>query len=129
LDRAEVSASRAASIAEQRRDSTRRAAAFRLMARIARTYDRRSPHGVTLLERALTLCQLGEDAQLRVEILSDLGDAYRDGGERARARESWRRALEIARIAGYTTLITEVQVRLRSPTPGRGHGAQEATAS
>lgn len=127
LDKAEVSATRAFSLAEKRRDNTRRAAALRLLARIGRQREHASS-GVALLERALSLCQLGEDAQLRVEILSDLGDAYREAGEESRARETWRRALEIARIAGFTAMLNHLQTKLRSGPP-RAPGAREAAAS
>lgn len=129
LDQADVAATHAYSIAEQRRDNTRRAAVLRLMARMTRVREPASAQSVTLLERALALCQLGEDVQLRVEILCDLGDAYRDAGERTRARESWRRALEIGRIAGFTTTVTELQLRLRTLSADRSPAAPEAAAS
>jgi tetratricopeptide (TPR) repeat protein len=128
VDLAETAATRAYTIAEQRRDNTRRASAFRLLARIARVREPSSPHIVSLLERSLALCELGEDVQLRAEILSDLGDACRDVGEHGRAKEFWRRSLEVARLAGFKGMIGSLQSRLR-PGPGeRISGASEATA-
>ncbi len=128
LDAAEVAARRAAEIAARRHDNTRRGSAFRMLARIARARDARSPHVVTLLERALALCELGEDAQLRVEVLTDLGDASHDRGETGRAREHWRRALELARLAGFTGLVSRLQTSLRPGTHERGRSAPVVTA-
>jgi tetratricopeptide (TPR) repeat protein len=129
LDQAEAAAVRAHEIAEQRRDNTRRASAFRLLARIARVREPATPHAVTLLERALVLCELGEDVQLRAEILADLGDACRDCREAGRAKEYWRRSLELARIAGFTGMIGRLQGRLRPPVVDRGDGLTEAAAT
>lgn len=118
LDKAEAAAAAALSIAEQRKDGTRRAAALRALARVAM---RRAPsEAVSLLERALGLCELGEDTLLRAETLSDLGDAYLATQQAVRARESWRRALDLARIAGYGGMITQLQSRLRPSQPERG---------
>ena len=119
---------RAYGIGDQRRDNTRRAAALRLLARVSRVRDGNSVQAIAILERALALSQLGEDVQLRTEILCDLGDACRDSGETGRAKESWRRALEIARLAGFNQLITELQARLRSGPTDRGDGATEIAA-
>ena len=117
IEKAEASAAAALSIAEQRKDNTRRAAALRSLARVAL---RRSPNeGISLLERALALAELGEDALLRTETLAALGDAYQAAHQLVRARESWRRALEIARIAGFGGLIPLLQARLR-PTQSEG---------
>jgi tetratricopeptide (TPR) repeat protein len=128
LDQAEAAAKRALGIAEQRHDNTMRSAAFRMLARIARVQDPRSAMGVTLLERALVLCELGEDVQLRAEILADLGDACRDTGETVRARAHWRRALELSRLAGFTAIIGRLQERLRPGSHERASGAPEVTA-
>jgi len=128
LDKADAAIARAHAIAEQRRDNTRRAAALRIMARILRARDKSAAPAITMLERALMLCQLGEDVQLRVEILSDFGDALRDGGELARAREAWRRAIDIARIAGFTTLLGELLYKVRRATPYRRDDGREARA-
>jgi len=118
LEKAEAAAAAALSIAEQRKDGTRRAAALRSLARVAM---RRTPtEAVMLLERALVLCDLGEDTLLRAETLSDLGDAYFATQQSLRARESWRRALDLARIAGYGGMITLLQSRLRPSHPDRG---------
>ena len=117
LEKAESAAAAALSIAEQRKDGTRRAAALRALARVAM---RRSPvDAVSLLERALVLCELGEDALLRAETLSDLGDAHQASNQMVRARESWRRALDLARIAGFGGMITLLQARLRPSQPDR----------
>src|SRR5205085_3359878 len=108
----------ALSIADQRKDGTRRAAALRALARVAL---RRAPSdAVALLERALVLCDLGEDTLLRTETLSDLGDAYMATQQALRARECWRRALDLARIAGYGGMSTLLQSRLRPSQPERG---------
>jgi tetratricopeptide (TPR) repeat protein len=127
LDEAAEAAARANAIAEQRHDNTRRASTLRLLSQVARERDKSSQEGTTLLERALSLCELGEDVQLRVEILADLGDALYDRGERGKARESWRRSLELARIAGFLGMITRLQSRLRPSLPDR-HGLTEAIA-
>ena len=129
LDKADAAIARANGIAEQRRDNTRRAAAMRIMARIVRARDRAAVQVVTMLERALTLCQMGEDVQLRVEILSDLGDALRDAGEVSRARETWRRALDVARVAGFVSLTTSLQMKVRTGGIDRRGTAQEAAES
>jgi tetratricopeptide (TPR) repeat protein len=132
VERAEASATRAFGIAEQRSDNTRRAAVLRLLARIARVRDRASPYATTLLDRALVLCQLGEDVQLRVEILCDIGDTYRDCGEHLKAKEAWRRALELSRIACFDGMTAGLQARLRSGLTDRGaraNGFPEAAAS
>jgi tetratricopeptide (TPR) repeat protein len=128
LDDAEEAATQAHGIAEQRHDNTRRAAALRLLARIARGRNKTARAGVTLLERALVLCELGEDVELRTEVLADLGDALYDCGDRGRGRETWRRALELSRIAGYTRLIGRLQSRLRPSQPGRHDIVSEVTA-
>jgi tetratricopeptide (TPR) repeat protein len=128
LEHAELAATRALGIAEQRRDNTRRAAALRLLARVHRVRDRTSPHAVTLLERALTLSELGEDVLLRAQILCDLGDATRDCGDHARAKGLWRRALALARITGFSGVISGVQARLRSGLADRCDGASESHA-
>lgn len=119
LDDANRAALRAYEIAERRRDNTRRAAAMRLLARIERTRDPSTRHTVTLLERALMLCEMGEDAQLRAEILMELGDATREAGELSRAKELWRRSLELSRIAGFSGMIGQIQTRLRPPLSDR----------
>ena len=130
-DLAEAAAMRAYTIAEKRRDNTRRAAALRLLARVARVRDRASAYAISLLDRALVLCQLGEEVQLRIEILSDLGDAYRDAGDTAKGKDCWRRALELSRMAGFDGMTAGLTTRLRSgladrtPHPG---GAAEMTA-
>lgn len=129
LEEAETAAKRASAIAERRHDNTRRGSAFRMLARIARARDARSPFGITLLERALALCELGEDVQLRAEILTDLGDAYRDAGETTRARANWRRSLELARIAGFTGIINRLQIRLRPGLHDRATTVSEVTVS
>ena len=119
LDEAEACATRALALAEQRRDNTRRAAAFRLIARITREREDGAGLAIGLLERALTLCQLGEDVHLRVEILSDLGDAYHDSHDLHRAKESWRRALELARMAGFDGMVISLLIRVRSGSVNR----------
>jgi len=129
LDKADAAIARAHGIAEQRHDNTRRAAALRVMARILRVRDSAAPQVVPTLERALALCQLGEDVQLRVEILSELGDARREAGEHSRARETWRRALDIARIAGFVSLTGSLQLKVRSGGGDRRGPAREAAAS
>jgi tetratricopeptide (TPR) repeat protein len=129
LDKADAAISRAHGIAEQRRDNTRRAAALRIMGRILRVRDQAAASAITMFERALSLCQLGEDVQLRVEILSDLGDCLRDAGEHTRARETWRRALDIARVAGFASVASALQLKLRSAAPERRGAAREARAS
>lgn len=119
IDKADSAATRAFALAEKRRDNTRRAACLRLLARIgrARAGDHGGSHAMTLLERALTLCQLGDDVLLRAEILLDLGDACSQCGESARARDTWRRALELARLAGLDAVIKAVQMRLLRRRP------------
>lgn len=129
VDEAESAANRAYAIAERRHDNTRRASALRLLSRVARERDKASRDGVTLLERALSLCELGEDVQLRAEILADLGDALHDGGERGRAKETWRRSLALARIAGFTGMIGRLQSRLRPSMPDSASSATEVTTS
>jgi tetratricopeptide (TPR) repeat protein len=130
VDLAEAAAMRAFTIAEKRRDNNRRAAALRLLARVARVRDRASAYAITLLDRALVLCQLGDDVQLRVEILCEIGDGYRDTGEPVKARESWRRALGLSRMAGFDGITAGLTARLRSGladrTP-RSSGAAEMT--
>lgn len=117
-DKAQVSAAAALSIAEQRKDNTRRAAALRGLARVAM---HRSPEqAVSLLERAIVLAELGEDALLRAETLGALGDAQQAAHQPMRARESWRRALDLARLAGFGGLIPILQARLRPSQPDGG---------
>jgi tetratricopeptide (TPR) repeat protein len=129
LDDAELAATRAYSVAEQRRDNIRRAAALRAFARVTRARDRLSTQIVTLLERALALCEVGEDVLLRAEVLSDLGDACRERGETGRARDYWRRALEVARLAGFSSMIVSLQARLRrSSAGGSERGSEVITA-
>lgn len=114
LDQAEAAATRAYGIAEQRQDSTRRAAALRLLGKVNRARDRGSRHGLTLLERALALSELGDDVLLRAQVLCDLGDAWSEAGEPARAREHWRRALTLARPTGFSGIVGGLRARLRS---------------
>jgi tetratricopeptide (TPR) repeat protein len=128
LDDAEAFAKRAYALAEQRHDDTRRAAAFRVLARIAAEREAGSRHAVVLFERALSLCELGEDVQLRIEILSDLGDVYRARAEPAKARDYWRRGLELARLAGFTGIAARLQSRIRpSGSHERSISAKEVT--
>lgn len=127
VDKADAAATRAFALAERRRDNTRRAAALRLLALVgrARNSDHDCAHALTLLERALTLCQLGDDVHLRTEILTDLGDAAADCGEATRARDTWRRALELARIAGYDGMVKSLQVRMLRRKSERPRGTGE----
>jgi tetratricopeptide (TPR) repeat protein len=129
LDDAAECANHALMLAEQRRDDTRRAAALRLIARIARERDHSSSQSTSMLEHALTLCQLGEDAQLRVEILTDLGDAYHDVNDVHRAKDMWRRALEIARRAGFDSMAVSLLSRVRSGSMSRPHDEPQALVS
>jgi tetratricopeptide (TPR) repeat protein len=128
LDQAEAAAMRAYAVAEQRHDNTRRAAALRHLARIARVRDSSTTRAMSLLERALALCELGEDVELRAELLSDLGDACRDCNDGARAKDCWRRALDLARIAGFARMIGGLQARLRPAPPELPDGALEAVS-
>jgi tetratricopeptide (TPR) repeat protein len=117
LDQAELAATRAFGIAEQRGDNVRRAAALRGFARVVMARTPLPDQGVVLLERARDLSEMGEDALVRIEVLLDLGDAYRAVGETTRARESWRRGLDLARRAGYTALASMLQARMRPSVP------------
>ena len=126
LDQAELSCKRAHDLAERRQDDTRRAAAFRLLARINLERDPRAPLAIVLFERSLALCERGEDVQLRTEILADMGDAFGDRGEHPRAKDYWRRALELARLAGFTGMVTRLQARLKSSANDRRSGTSEA---
>jgi hypothetical protein len=85
-------------------------------------------YAINLLERALTLSELGEDVLLRAQVLCDLGDASRDCGEFGRAKEYWRRALSLARITGFTGIIGGLQARLRSGLADRAGGSAEVFA-
>lgn len=126
LDDAEHSCKRAHDLAERRKDDTRRAAAFRLLARINLQRDRQAPLAIVLFERSLALCERGEDVQLRTEILADMGDAFFDRGEHARAKDYWRRALELGRLAEFTGMVTRLQARLKSSVTDRRSGTSEA---
>ena len=127
LDEAEMAATRAYGVAERRGDNTRRAAALRAFSRVTRARDPKSTQAIVVLDRALALAELSEDVLLRVELLTDLGDACRDCGEPARARESWRRALELSRLAGFTGLTTALQARLRRNSREGTETPSEAT--
>lgn len=120
LDAAELAATRAFGIAEQRDDDVRRAGALRAFAKVVMARTPQPDQGVVLLERARGLSERGGDALVRVEILLDLGDAYRAVGESQRARESWRQALELARRAEYLSLAATAQSRLRPGGPMAG---------
>ena len=126
LDDAERCTKRAHELAERRKDDTRRAAAFRLLARINLERDKHAPLAVVLFERALALCERGEDVQLRTEILADMGDAFHERGEPARAKVYWRRALELARLAGFAGIVTRLQPRFKHTPADRASGASEA---
>jgi tetratricopeptide (TPR) repeat protein len=126
LDDAEQSCKRAHDLAERRKDDTRRAAAFRLLAKINLERDKQAPLAIVLFERSLALCERGEDVQLRTEILADMGDAFFDRGEPARAKEYWRRALELSRLADFTGMATRLQARLKSSVNDRRSGTNEA---
>lgn len=117
FDAAELAATRAFGIAEQRADDTRRAAALRCFAKVRSARTPRAEQTVTLLERARQLSESGEDALVQIEVLMDLGDAYKAHGETGRARECWRRALDLARRAGYSALSASLQTRLRPSAP------------
>jgi len=128
LDEAESSARRALGIADKRADNVRRAAALRMVARIERVRAKDLHFVLSMLERALLLCELGEDVHLRAEILTDLGDAHRDAGEYPRAKDCWRRALELARMAGFSGMIPALQSRIR-PVVGAADSLPEVRAS
>lgn len=117
FDAAELAATRAFGIAEQRDDNTRRAAALRAFARVTAARSPDSPQVITLLERAQMLSEHSENVLLRVEILTDLGDACADRRDRQRAKEHWRKALDLARRAGFAALAAELQLRLRPSVP------------
>jgi len=129
LDAAELAATRAFGVAEQRRDNTRRAAALRAFARVTRARDPKSAQAFTVLERAAALAELTEDVLLRVEVLIELGDSCRDRGETPRARDSWRRALELARRAGFGGLARDIQGRLRRPSNAGADAADTGPAT
>lgn len=117
LDAAELAATRAFGIAEQRNDNVRRAGALRAFAKVVMARSPQPDQGVVLLERARGLSDLGEDALVRVEVLLDLGDAYRAVGESQRARECWRNGLDLARRGGYSGLAATLQARMRPSVP------------
>jgi tetratricopeptide (TPR) repeat protein len=126
FDAAHASATRAYKLADQRHDNTRRAAALRQLARVARVRQQPAAESIATLQRALSLCELGEDAELRAEILSDLGDACRDAGDITRAKDCWRRALDVARIAGFSAMVIGLQARLRPGALDRSASVSEA---
>lgn len=127
LDAAELAATRAFGIAEQRNDNVRRAGALRAFAKVVMARTPRPDQGVVLLERARDLSEMGEDTLVRVEILLDLGDAYRAVGESQRARDSWRRGLDLARRAGFSSIAATLQARLRPSVPvARTHNLRNA---
>ena len=128
LDDAEAAAKRAYALADKRQDNIRRAAAIRVLARVDHARHPDSAPAILLFERALALSELGEDVQLRAEILSDLGDAHQGRKEYARAKDYWRRSLELARLAGFVGMISRLQSRLRPGAGDRTSGATEATA-
>jgi len=121
LDAAELAATRAYGIAEQRRDNARRAAALRAFARVTQARNPASSQSVTLLERALALAELSEDVLVRVEVLTELGDACKQSDNATKAKECWRRGLEMARLGGLSGLADGLQARLRAN--GRDSGA------
>jgi hypothetical protein len=55
-----------------------------------------------------------------------MGDAFLARGESTRARDYWRRALELARLAGFTAMVTRLQGRLKSTVTDRRSGTSEA---
>jgi hypothetical protein len=55
-----------------------------------------------------------------------MGDAFFDRGEPARAKEYWRRALELSRLADFTGMATRLQARLKSSVNDRRSGTNEA---
>lgn len=117
FDAAELAATRAFGIAEQRDDDTRRAAALRAFARVIAARSSDWDQVITLLERAEKLSERSENVLLRVELLTDLGDAYNERGDRSRAKEHWRRALDLARRANFVRLAADLQLRLRPSVP------------
>lgn len=117
FDAAELAATRAFGIAEQRDDDTRRAAALRAFARVIAGRSSDWDQVITLLERAEKLSERSENVLLRVELLTDLGDAYNERGDRSRAKEHWRRALDLARRANFVRLAADLQLRLRPSVP------------
>lgn len=129
VDEAEQCATHAFRLAEMRRDNTRRAASLRLLAQIAWARANDASRVLVLLERALSLCQLGEDVQLRVEILTDLGDAFRRSNDPSRAKDCWKRALELSRLAGFEGMIPSLQARVRSGSLNRPDDEPEAMVS
>lgn len=128
LEAAELAATRAYGIAEQRRDNARRAGALRAFARVTEARVPCSPQTRTLLERALALAELSEDVVVRVEVLSDLAEACRASGDAPRAKEHGRHALELARRAGLTGMTAKLQKRLRS-AGGRDSGQTSQTTA
>lgn len=128
LEAAELAATRAYGIAEQRQDNARRAAALRSFAKVTEARVPASPQVITLLERALALAELSEDVLVRVEVLTDLGEACKAGEALSRARDYWRRALDLARLAGLTGMIVGLQNRLRRSSGREGKSSSEVTA-
>ena len=92
LDPATRSVARALKIAEIRRDRLRMAEGLRLQARIERLRGHLDT-AVETLRQARFQAREGEDALLRLELLTELGELYREQGDDDRTREVLREAL------------------------------------
>lgn len=92
LDMAARSVARALKIAEIRRDRLRMAEALRLKARIERLRGQLAT-AVETLRQARYQAREGEDALLRLELLTELGELCREQGDADRTREVLREAL------------------------------------
>ncbi len=98
LDPATRSVARALKIAEIRRDRLRMAEGLRLQARIERLRGQLGA-AVETLRQARYQAREGEDALLRLELLTELGELFREQGDDDRTRVVLREAL-----AGFTDI-------------------------
>jgi hypothetical protein len=113
LDEAQWSIARALSIAEQRGDAARRAAALKLKG----THERLSgnPLGAQhTLSHALTLSAVAEDALLGAELLFQFGTAAWSFGDEDMGREVLSTALEAFERIGARQWAGRVRSRLTS---------------
>ncbi len=108
---------RALAIAVERGDDLRRGEALKLQGVIAReTGGLRKAIG--LLEQALALASSSEDALLVAEILTEVGEAWRQKGDAARARAHWETALERFRDLDAVLDAARLEERLQELAPG-----------
>lgn len=102
---------RAEEIVDERGDALGRAETLKLRAVIARETGS-ADEAIRLLDNAHVLAVEGEDAFLDAEVLVEMGEAFRVGGQANKARAFWEAAIARFRVLNATQDAATTQARI-----------------